>query len=154
VAKSATTSKSKKGAAPLAALTEKPVTQRYENLAAYIEEQTGYHVEDVLAIQLAVTLYGKFQKSDVNRAYLDSLASKREERLAAREQRAADREARAAARAEKAANKKAAPAKKATAKKAATKKAASNVTELMPKVAKKPAKKTAKKATKSAAAPF
>lgn len=146
----ATKIKSTKGAPPRAALAEKPLTPRYENLAAYIEEQTGYAVSDPFALQLALALYGKFQKSDINREYLGSLASKREERENARAQRAADREARAAAREAK---KSAAPAKKAAAKKTAKKSASkSNVTELP--VKGKPVKKAARKAVKSSSAPF
>lgn len=144
-------SKSTKGAPPLAHLAEKPLTPRYENLAAYIEEQTGYVVSDPYALQLALSLYGKFQKSDINREYLSSLAEKREERLAAREERLAAREARKAEREAKAAAKAAAPAKKAVAKKAAGKSKGATVTEL-PKPGKP--KRAAKKAVKVADSPF
>lgn len=64
----------------LAKFAEREVTQRYINFADWLAEGTGLDLDDVEVpqlLQLGVTLYGKFQKSDVNQTYLKTLKAER-----------------------------------------------------------------------------
>lgn len=125
-----------KSAAPLAAAAEKSVSDRYVLFIEWLTEQTGKNVSAMDApqvAQLSLNLYGKFQKSDVNKQWVAEQATARES--------------------ERAAKKAAAASKKATAKKATGKKssAAAASKKVAVKAKGRKAKKASKKSTSAAA---
>lgn len=132
-------SKTTKAAPPLAHYLEKEPSAVHERNAQWIKEQIGYDA-DLKTIQLCISTYQQFQRSDFNKAGNEEARKAREAQRAERQKAAEERKAASQAKKDELAQKR---AEKAEAAKAAKKAAP----------AKAPAKKAPAKAAPAKAAP-